>query len=1144
MRSGGRKQTGAMMLVVVLVIMVIALTALVNMTGELVASAGRRTSATEATLTRIQKALILFTATHKRLPCPARPSGATNPGWPDDVSPLALPAGSTCLYPAGVIPWNALGMSLEEVADEWGRLISYRVYDGTVGLIQENGASAIYCDTDNSNAQNVEPTTAGLCNNQGGKTDTLRSHFVTYTSFGTTPSFDKGLKVNDFGSDANVANVNNVAFVLISHGPSGLGGYSSGGAQTPAVSSTADYVNTQASPSFFLRKGASAADVSPGASGHYDDVVSYLKISDLLTLAEQDARDWPEVEETPTFTAATTSGMTSASTDPTAPHFMSTSGTAADQAFTAVDSGTGVQSPLAAGSFASCLWWPGKLTLISGTTRKALITYLQFAATDNTGDPLSGFTQGFIAGTSAVTTTGSGTAGTATVVVASNSGISAGMTALGSGIATGAKVSTISGTTITLTANNTGVVSGTITFGAPTNAICGTTVEATVTATGAAGQRNLVVSSTTGIAEGQTAFGNGIPFNARVSTITGSGAGATVRLNVDTISAVSGSVDFSNGLQVRQDMGWAGGTLASYLKRFAVEFDATRDSANAGPPAVATANDPSRPHLAVDRTGVVHGTSAGSCTTTGVGLECDSEISALPSVTKSASGSSGFSTITITDSGGMYGIVHGMSVSGTGVPSSTTVTGISGSVVTLSKALTGSVSSVTFGSLSTTNLMQNGLSVYHNARVEVSPRDCFVPSATGTSAQSSLTVTDASMIQSGMSVFGLGIGAGATVAAPFQINLSATNSQNFTGPVTISGGGSTFTLTATGVSGQASLSVSSVAGITSGMSVTGDGVGGGATVQSVQVNLSAANWTTVNTNAIFAGASAISTSGTGTSGSTTLEVSSASGIAPGMTVLGTGLATGVKVSTISGTTVTLSAANAGTVQGTVKFVPERTFVKGWTLTNAGCNLDSALCTAMANTGSKLSYAGSSGLSTGVTGSAGANTITVSSATGIVRGMAVSGTGIASSAYVTGISGFTITLSASNTSAVSGIARFDNRQILHTVSCIPAATEVNAYDALYFGLTTSSRTTGAAVSQTGSGTSGSNQVTLSSTTGILVGMAVRGAGIGDGAVVTAIDSSTIVSLSVANSGTVSGTVSFAGGANLVFKGLNAVKVDLP
>lgn len=1148
MYLGRQRHRGFMILVVVALIMIIALTALVTMTGELVAGAGRRLSATEGTLTRVQKALVLFASTHQRLPCPAKPSGAMNPGWPDDVSPLALPANASCAFPAGVVPWGALGLTQEDVTDEWGRLISYRVYDGQFGLTQSNGASAINCDTDNVNTQNVEPTATGLCNNQSGTHDTLRSHFITYTTFGTTPSFDKGLNLHDFGPDPNVANVPNVAFVLISHGPSGLGAYTANGTQLSGIATGArDYANTQAAPSFFIRQATSSADVSPGSAGHFDDLVGYLKIADLLTLAKQDARDWPEAEETPTLSATTTTGMTSPSTQPTTPHFMSTIGAAAGQAFSTTDTtGTAVQAGIAAGSFSACLWWPGKLTMVSGTSRKSLTTFVQFAATDNAGDPLAGFTQGFLAGTSAVTTTGSGTAGNSSIQVVSSAGIVTGMTVLGSGIATGATVTGVSGTTVSLSPANTSLVSGAITFGAPTNVTCGTSIDAVVTATGSPGNSDLIVSNTAGIEVGQSVVGNGIPFNATVSSISGSGAGATVTMNVNAIQTVAGSVQFADGRQIRRDMGWAGGTLTSYLDRFAVEFDATQDTATSGPPAVATASDPSRPHLATDLTGVVHGTDAASCVNTGTGLECDSEVSSLPTVTKAASGSGGLSVITITDPEGMYGIVHGMGVTGSGIPSfpSPTVTAISGNLVMLSRALTGSVTSATFSAISTTNLMQNGLSVFHNARIEISPRDCYSPTTTGTSGQSSVTVTDASMIQSGMAAYGRGIGVGATVAGPFQVNLSSSNAADFSESVTFTGNGSTITTNATGLSGQSNISVSNVAGITSGMVVSGNGIASGATVSSIQVNLTAANWRTVSGSVIFAGATAVSTFGTGTSGSSNISVISATGISPGMTVLGTGLAQGAKVSSVVGTNVTLSAANTGTVSGTVKFLPERTLVKGWTLSNSGCNLDAPLCAAMANISSKFTYAGSSGASTSVTGSFGSTSLTVTSATGITPGMSATATGVASGAYVTSVSGSTVTLSAANTGTVSGIARFDNRQILHTTSCVPAASVANAYDSVYFGLTTASRTTGAAVSRTGSGLTGSNQITVTSTSGISTGMSVRGVGIGNDATVTSIDSASVLTLSASNTAAVSGTVSFAGGANVVFRAINAIKTDLP
>jgi hypothetical protein len=58
---------------------------------------------------------------------------------------------------------------------------------------------------------------------------------------------------------------------------------------------------------------------------------------------------------------------------------------------------------------------------------------------------------------------------------------------------------------------------------------------------------------------------------------------------------------------------------------------------------------------------------------------------------------------------------------------------------------------------------------------------------------------------------------------------------------------------------------------------------------------------------------------TGTSGQSTIVVSSASNIIVGMYVAGTGIATGATVASIDGTTITLSDANTGTVSGTVTF---------------------------------------------------------------------------------------------------------------------------------------------------------------------------------------------------------------------------------
>jgi hypothetical protein len=62
-----------------------------------------------------------------------------------------------------------------------------------------------------------------------------------------------------------------------------------------------------------------------------------------------------------------------------------------------------------------------------------------------------------------------------------------------------------------------------------------------------------------------------------------------------------------------------------------------------------------------------------------------------------------------------------------------------------------------------------------------------------------------------------------------------------------------------------------------------------------------------------------STTATGTSGSKTIVVASATGIAAGQQVTGTGIGTNAVVRSINGTTVTLTVDNSGAVSGTVVF---------------------------------------------------------------------------------------------------------------------------------------------------------------------------------------------------------------------------------
>ena len=129
------------------------------------------------------------------------------------------------------------------------------------------------------------------------------------------------------------------------------------------------------------------------------------------------------------------------------------------------------------------------------------------------------------------------------------------------------------------------------------------------------------------------------------------------------------------------------------------------------------------------------------------------------------------------------------------------------------------------------------------------------------------------------------------------------------------------------------------------------------------------------------------TTATGNLGSTTITVASATGLAIGQGISGTGIASGATITNIVGTTITLSAANTGAVSGTVNIFNSQM--------------------------------------PSVTGLSGQSTVTVGSASGLSVGQTISGTNIAAGATITAISGNTLTLSAANTGTVSGQAMVGN-----------------------------------------------------------------------------------------------------------------------
>lgn len=356
----------------------------------------------------IQTALFAYVAVNGHLPCPANPLAA-NDGGSDP-----LPPANACSTPNGVVPWATLGISPEAALDGWNRKISFRVLDGPSGLTRAGGASMVNCDTKIPyGADQFNP--GDLCNALHTHLD---SQFLNA----------KGLVVNDSGTL-----VSGVAFVLISHGESGYGAYLPGGGRVQMPPAGDELTNTAAA-SPFVKKTHSAPGIDPSVAAHFDDVVTWVSISDLARNSGRQARDWPDANP-PEITVPTTTNMTSAgsghfnaTTAGGGETFAATSTTSNGQPATTLMFGGG------SASYANCIWWPTSFKIYNGSDRSVLRTYLEFSTADASHgslDDFGGFTVGFLSKSATISTGQPLTALCGDATVADDLGWGNGATGLG-----------------------------------------------------------------------------------------------------------------------------------------------------------------------------------------------------------------------------------------------------------------------------------------------------------------------------------------------------------------------------------------------------------------------------------------------------------------------------------------------------------------------------------------------------------------------------------------------------------------------------------------------------------------------------------------------------------------------------------------
>lgn len=275
-----RRQAGASLFMVALslVLAIGAVLAAIGVFRSRTTAAG--SSQTLASLEVLRTALEQFAGSTGRLPCPANPALDTGESSPAIAS-------SVCDFPAGTIPWKTIGVRRDDAYDPWGSKISYRAYTGAAGaLTQANGASMVQCDTSVPAGRSPGVLPVGLCYQAFGR-HTSDAEFLN----------GKGLSVTDFGNM-----IPNVAYVLVSHGPSALGAWAPGGAQRVAPANAAELANTTATGPF-IAQANSADSVDPMSAVHFDDVLAYRTIPEVVRNANLGARDWPDP-------AATTENVT------------------------------------------------------------------------------------------------------------------------------------------------------------------------------------------------------------------------------------------------------------------------------------------------------------------------------------------------------------------------------------------------------------------------------------------------------------------------------------------------------------------------------------------------------------------------------------------------------------------------------------------------------------------------------------------------------------------------------------------------------------------------------------------------------------------------------------------------------------------
>lgn len=230
----------------------------------------QRFATTHSRLAAIDAALVQYVMQQKRLPCPALGTGTAG----TEMNRAATGCGDQT---NGVVPWVTLGLAENDVLDGWGRRITYRV---DAMLAADNKMDMSRCDPAGSAATTCTTSggAASACNVAAGLCyiTCTNANIATQCTTPATYLSGRGLSVRNVAGTtiASTGTPNTAAaYVLVSHGESGGGGYLPTGALF--TSTTTDGTEEQKNYANLALQAYYVDDQISDVAGatHFDDLV-------------------------------------------------------------------------------------------------------------------------------------------------------------------------------------------------------------------------------------------------------------------------------------------------------------------------------------------------------------------------------------------------------------------------------------------------------------------------------------------------------------------------------------------------------------------------------------------------------------------------------------------------------------------------------------------------------------------------------------------------------------------------------------------------------------------------------------------------------------------------------------------------------